>query len=95
MMARRSARFRGFIQDFDYSFSWRQFLRKRGMEISLPAWEKYCEETGVVPLQPELGARFHEAVEAQMKEAAKNLEFEEAAKYRDRIKHLRDKLLGH
>jgi excinuclease ABC subunit B len=34
-------------------------------------------------------------LEAQMKEAAKNLEFEEAAKYRDRIKHLRDKLLGH
>jgi len=34
-------------------------------------------------------------LEGQMKEAAKNLEFEEAAKYRDRIKHLRDKLLGH
>ena len=34
-------------------------------------------------------------LEAQMKDAAKNLEFEEAAKYRDRIKHLRDKLLGH
>ena len=34
-------------------------------------------------------------LEAQMKEAAKKLEFEEAAKYRDRIKHLRDKLLGH
>lgn len=33
-------------------------------------------------------------LEAQMKEAAKKLEFEEAAKYRDRIKHLRDKLLG-
>ena len=33
-------------------------------------------------------------LEGQMKEAAKNLEFEEAAKYRDRIKHLRDKLLG-
>jgi arylsulfatase A-like enzyme len=31
-------------------------------------WEKYCDETGVIPLQPELGARFHEAVEAQMKE---------------------------
>jgi excinuclease ABC subunit B len=29
-----------------------------------------------------------------MKEASKNLEFEEAAKYRDRIKVLRDKLLG-
>jgi excinuclease ABC subunit B len=34
-------------------------------------------------------------LEDQMKEAAKKLEFEEAAKYRDRIKHLRDKLLGH
>jgi len=34
----------------------------------LALWEVYCEETGVVPLQPELGARFHEAVEAQMKE---------------------------
>lgn len=34
-------------------------------------------------------------LETQMKEAAKNLEFEEAAKYRDRIKQLRDKLLGH
>ena len=29
-----------------------------------------------------------------MKEAAKNLDFEEAAKYRDRIKTLRDQLLG-
>lgn len=34
----------------------------------LEYWERYCEETGVVPLQPELGARWHEAVEAQMKE---------------------------
>ena len=34
-------------------------------------------------------------LEGQMKESAKNLEFEEAASYRDRIKHLRDKLLGH
>ncbi|MBD2089060.1 excinuclease ABC subunit UvrB [Microcoleus sp. FACHB-1515] len=33
-------------------------------------------------------------LEAQMKEAAKSLEFEEAAKYRDRIKQLRDRLLG-
>jgi excinuclease ABC subunit B len=33
-------------------------------------------------------------LEAQMKQAAKDLEFEEAAKYRDRIKHLRDKLIG-
>ncbi|MBE9034808.1 excinuclease ABC subunit UvrB [aff. Roholtiella sp. LEGE 12411] len=33
-------------------------------------------------------------LETQMKEAAKKLEFEEAGKLRDRIKHLRDKLLG-
>jgi excinuclease ABC subunit B len=33
-------------------------------------------------------------LEKQMKEVAKNLEFEEAAKIRDRIKYLRDKLLG-
>ncbi len=33
-------------------------------------------------------------LEAQMKESAKKMEFEEAAKYRDKIKHLRDKLLG-
>lgn len=33
-------------------------------------------------------------LESQMKDAAKRLEFEEAAKLRDRIKHLRDKLLG-
>ena len=34
-------------------------------------------------------------LETQMKAAAKKLEFEEAGKLRDRIKHLRDKLLGH
>ncbi|NES66734.1 MAG: excinuclease ABC subunit UvrB, partial [Okeania sp. SIO2D1] len=33
-------------------------------------------------------------LETQMKEAAKKLEFEEAAKLRDRIKYLRDKLVG-
>jgi excinuclease ABC subunit B len=33
-------------------------------------------------------------LEAQMKEAAKNLEFEEAGKLRDRIKLLREKLVG-
>jgi excinuclease ABC subunit B len=33
-------------------------------------------------------------LEEQMKAAAKNLQFEEAAKYRDRVKYLRDKLLG-
>jgi excinuclease ABC subunit B len=33
-------------------------------------------------------------LEAKMKEASKNLEFEEAATYRDQIKKLRDKLVG-
>jgi excinuclease ABC subunit B len=33
-------------------------------------------------------------LEAQMKEAAKKMEFEDAAKFRDRIKHLRDRLVG-
>ncbi|MDB9311991.1 excinuclease ABC subunit UvrB [Spirulina sp. CS-785/01] len=37
---------------------------------------------------------FIQQLEEQMKEAAKNLEFEEAAKYRDRIKKLRERLLG-
>lgn len=35
-----------------------------------------------------------EQLEAKMKQAAKDLEFEEAAKYRDRILKLRDRLLG-
>jgi excinuclease ABC subunit B len=34
-------------------------------------------------------------LEEKMKEAAKKLEFEEAVKYRDRIKHLRERLVGH
>ncbi len=50
-------------------------------------------EQADVPLEqmPELISQ----LEGQMKEAAKNLEFEAAAKYRDQIKHLRDKMLGH
>ena len=55
--------------------------------------EQVYEQANELPLEdiPELITQ----LEAQMKEAAKKLEFEEAAKYRDRIKHLRDKLLGH
>ncbi|OUL20765.1 excinuclease ABC subunit B [Nostoc sp. T09] len=50
------------------------------------------EHIDELPLEeiPDLIAK----LEAQMKEAAKKLEFEEAASLRDRIKHLRDKLLG-
>lgn len=54
--------------------------------------ETVVEQADDLPLEqiPELITQ----LEGQMKQAAKNLEFEEAAKYRDRIKHLRDKLLG-
>lgn len=51
------------------------------------------EQSADLPLEniPELITQ----LEAQMKEAAKKLEFEKAAEFRDKIKHLRDKLLGH
>ncbi|MGJ3246570.1 MAG: excinuclease ABC subunit UvrB [Elainellaceae cyanobacterium] len=54
--------------------------------------EQVYEQSEEMPLEniPDLIVQ----LESQMKNAAKNLEFEEAAKYRDRIKHLRDKLLG-
>ena len=54
--------------------------------------EEIYEKSDELPLEkvPELITQ----LEAQMKEAAKQLEFETAAKYRDRIQKLRDKLLG-
>jgi excinuclease ABC subunit B len=55
--------------------------------------DQVYEKADEIPLEniPTLITQF----EAQMKESAKKMEFEEAAKYRDKIKHLRDKLLGH
>lgn len=55
--------------------------------------EKVTEKPEEIPLDqlPEVIKQ----LEDKMKEAAKNLEFEIAAKCRDRIKTLRDKLLGH
>ncbi|MDJ0690366.1 MAG: excinuclease ABC subunit UvrB [Xenococcaceae cyanobacterium MO_188.B32] len=54
--------------------------------------EEIYQQSDELPLEkiPEL----IEQLEGKMKDAAKNLEFEEAAKYRDRIKGLRDRLLG-
>jgi excinuclease ABC subunit B len=54
--------------------------------------ETVYEEADELSLEqiPELIAQ----LEVQMKEAAKQLEFEKAAEYRDRIKQLRDKLVG-
>ncbi len=54
--------------------------------------EEIYQQSDELPLEkiPEI----IEQLEAQMKEAAKNLEFESAAQYRDRIKRLRDRLLG-
>ena len=54
--------------------------------------EEVYEKSQELPLEkiPDL----IEQLEAKMKDAAKELEFEEAAKYRDRIQSLRKKLLG-
>ena len=54
--------------------------------------EQVYEQRDDLPLEeiPE----FISQLEKQMKAAAKELDFEEAAKYRDRIKYLRDRLLG-
>jgi excinuclease ABC subunit B len=61
-------------------------------KLNVQELEQVYEQKDDLPLEdiPELIGQ----LEKQMKEASKNLEFEEAAKYRDRIKTLRDKLLG-
>jgi excinuclease ABC subunit B len=61
--------------------------------LSVKELETVYEQVLDLPLEniPELIAQ----LEAQMKDAAKKQAFEDAAKYRDQIKHLRDKLLGH
>jgi excinuclease ABC subunit B len=61
-------------------------------KLNVQELEEVYEQKDDLPLEdiPELIGQ----LEKQMKEASKNLEFEEAAKYRDRIKVLRDKLLG-
>ncbi|GAP96333.1 excinuclease ABC subunit UvrB [Leptolyngbya sp. NIES-2104] len=60
--------------------------------LNLQELEQAYEKSDEIPLEniPTLITQ----LEAQMKDAAKKMEFEEAAKYRDKIKHLRDKLLG-
>ena len=61
-------------------------------KLNVQELEEVYDQKDDLPLEdiPELIGQ----LEKQMKEASKNLEFEEAAKYRDRIKVLRDKLLG-
>ncbi|MDJ0737499.1 MAG: excinuclease ABC subunit UvrB [Nostocaceae cyanobacterium] len=64
-------------------------ISRRLNNQDLPVVDEQIEE---LPLEeiPQLITQ----LEAQMKEAAKKLEFETAAKLRDRIKQLRDKLVG-
>ncbi len=54
--------------------------------------DEVYENVNEIPMEsiPELISQ----LEVQMKESAKKMEFEKAAEYRDRIKHLRDKLVG-
>jgi excinuclease ABC subunit B len=68
-----------------------QFLEV-SRRINAHQLEEIYEQSDDLPLEniPDLIVK----LEAEMKDAAKNLEFEEAAKFRDRIKHLRDRLLG-
>jgi excinuclease ABC subunit B len=60
--------------------------------LNVQELDEVYESRNDLPLEeiPELISQ----LEKQMKEAAKNLDFEEAAKYRDRVKQLRDRLLG-
>lgn len=62
-------------------------------KLSNPDLEKAFQAAQEIPLSeiPELIGQ----LELKMKEAAKNLEFEEAAQLRDKIKKLRQRLLGH
>lgn len=68
-----------------------QFLEV-SRRVNAQELEQIYEKADDLPLEniPDLIVK----LEAEMKTAAKNLEFEEAAKLRDRIKHLRDRLLG-
>jgi excinuclease ABC subunit B len=68
-----------------------QFLEV-SRRVSAQELEVLCEQSEDLPLEniPDLIVK----LEAEMKDAAKKLEFEEAAKLRDRIKQLRDRLLG-
>jgi excinuclease ABC subunit B len=61
-------------------------------KLNVQELEEVYDQKDDLPLEdiPELIGQ----LEKQMKAASKNLEFEEAAKYRDRIKTLRDKLVG-
>jgi len=68
-----------------------QFLEV-SRRVNAQQLEEIYEHSDELPLEdiPSLITQ----LESQMKESAKNLEFEEAAKYRDRIKQLRDRLVG-
>ncbi|NEQ43389.1 MAG: excinuclease ABC subunit UvrB [Leptolyngbya sp. SIOISBB] len=60
--------------------------------LNVQELDEVYEQKDDLPLEdiPELISQ----LEKQMKAAAKDLDFEEAAKYRDRVKQLRDRLLG-
>ncbi len=68
-----------------------QFLEV-SRRVSSHELEEVFEHSNELPLDtiPDLIVK----LEVQMKEAAKKMEFEEAAKFRDRIKQLRDRLTG-
>ncbi|EED84109.1 predicted protein [Postia placenta Mad-698-R] len=52
------ASFTGFIGDFDHSFNWKTFLKRRGLEVSRESWEKYARQRYVAKNGP--GTRLDE-----------------------------------
>lgn len=45
----QDAPFNGFIGDFDYSFSWKRFLRERGWKGTLDSWQQYVKTHEGIP----------------------------------------------
>ncbi|CCM06122.1 uncharacterized protein FIBRA_08371 [Fibroporia radiculosa] len=43
------APFKGFIGDFDYSFSWKRFLRERGWKDTVESWQHYTKNHEGIP----------------------------------------------
>ncbi|EPT03324.1 hypothetical protein FOMPIDRAFT_1046879 [Fomitopsis schrenkii] len=43
---------KGFMHDFDHSFSWLRFLGKQGWDTELATWVQYCAEHGHEPAGP-------------------------------------------
>ncbi|KAH9831774.1 uncharacterized protein C8Q71DRAFT_841066, partial [Rhodofomes roseus] len=62
MIVRRETGPGGFLQDFDYAFSWKKFLRRRGWHATKESWKVYVR-TGQGIVDPAICAEDAQAVE--------------------------------